>query len=112
VIWNRRNDCDHDTKLINSILEETCETWDTEKSDFLAYMIEARMKKRTFPYYQIDKFLDRFGLRKSLTNAVHNRSLLWSPPEEYFVPELWVAEQQKREELESQESKQFLSQNT
>lgn len=29
----RRDDEDHDSKLINSILEETCEEWDYEKGN-------------------------------------------------------------------------------
>lgn len=42
----KREDATHDTKLINSILEETCEDWGVEKSDYIGFMIGERMKRR------------------------------------------------------------------
>lgn len=44
----RREEEDHDTKLISLIMDETCEDWTYEKGDYLGYMIEARLKRRRF----------------------------------------------------------------
>jgi hypothetical protein len=95
----RRNDCPHDSKLISSIMDETCESWRLDKGDLLGFMIEARMKRKSFPHLQVDKFLEKIGVRKAIAHPVFCRSLLWSPPPQYFIPELWVLEHQKRELL-------------
>eukprot|EP01126_Amoeba_proteus_P008372 TRINITY_DN13096_c0_g1_i3.p1 TRINITY_DN13096_c0_g1~~TRINITY_DN13096_c0_g1_i3.p1 ORF type:complete len:506 (-),score=122.45 TRINITY_DN13096_c0_g1_i3:81-1598(-) len=85
----RRNDTDHDSKLIALIMDELCESWDYERSDVLSWMIEHRMKTRSFPTKQISDAISFLGLKTQLPLAVHGRSLLWSPPEEYYLPEKW-----------------------
>jgi hypothetical protein len=48
LVASKRNIADHDTKIINSLMDELCEEWDYERTDYLGFMIEARMKERSY----------------------------------------------------------------
>eukprot|EP01125_Pyxidicula_operculata_P005866 TRINITY_DN2050_c1_g1_i1.p1 TRINITY_DN2050_c1_g1~~TRINITY_DN2050_c1_g1_i1.p1 ORF type:complete len:380 (-),score=115.01 TRINITY_DN2050_c1_g1_i1:235-1374(-) len=117
LVANRRGDESHDTKLINSIMEETCEDWNYEKSDYLGFMIEKRMQRRSFPYKQIDTFLSAAGIKKQIPPPVHNRSFLWSPGETYYISSKWEEQNRKLEEqkyfkTEQQQQQQSNNNNT
>jgi len=97
LIAIRRGEVPHDSKLISSLMDELCEDWDYEKADYLGYMIEARMKEKTFPYKQKNDILKTLRVKKADIPTLAP-SHLWTPPEEYYISEKW---EEKHEQLKN-----------
>jgi len=100
----RRNDALHDSKLISLLLSEMCEHWEFDRSDILSYMVERRNRRNSFPYPLIDNIRNSvqdltspLGSSKwhQIPLSVMGQSLLWSPPEEYYIPQKWIEQRQK-----------------
>jgi hypothetical protein len=95
LVASKRGIADHDTKLISELLKELCEDWDYERADYLGYMIEARMKEKTydidsfcsifktqsfrFPIKQTNDLLSTLKLRRPTNYLIHGQSQLWIP---------------------------------
>lgn len=64
-----------------------------ERSDILALMIERRHLKLSLPSKVSDAAVEFIsgGKTSRIPESVLGRSLLWSPPEEYFVFDKWLA---------------------
>ena len=65
LVATRRNEHDHDTKLISLILDELCQEWDYEKSDYLGFMINQRMQRRRLNYLGIILIFIQFSIQAS-----------------------------------------------